>query len=497
MLFNRKSKKIKRRHQSWLYSAVFLGRSSLLLTFFLFFSILLQPINQALANEQAETTPPEPVAADVLPQETSPPQESPPLPEIPVVDISPVETPATADSSLGVLSVATTTSDTAPLPPADPPPSNPPSSDSVGTASTSHISLADTPSAEPATTTPAQIVEVRNLVTDENFYQFSKQSCIEVGTGVYNCTNKKDQVDNSESVVYSEQDSTGDMEIFLRTSRGTIKQITKNDYEDTAPHYDAGSMRIVWQRLIDGRYQIMSFDIMTNKEMQLTFSKTNNMQPKVSSSGVVWQAWDDNDWEIMFFDGSYTEQVTNNGVQDVAPVIQDGYVLWNVLGGTDQQARVYSLKTKETMTIQGYEGGSIINPRFVLVYDTEYENGDVVTQTFDPATGLSEPVAAKPAPVPVKIPNTDPTGEIRALIQGKTQKDEKESKTIQTDDSGNNDNTTTISGPGTLNLNSSSTDAILTPVLDTVSDFELTEFDLVIPQNALQEALASSTQSTQ
>lgn len=491
MLFSRKSKRINKRHQSWLYSAVFLGRFSSLLTFVLFLSILIQPIHQALASEPPEPPPPDPVAADVLPQETPAPQESPP-----VADTS--ESPLAPAATASDLPVVATSSLEAPpntSPPVQAPSSTPAVPDSVPDTTTTPPD--EKPKTDPDSTTTAQIVEVRNLVTDENFYQFSKQSCIEVGTGVFNCTNKKDQVDNSASVVYAEPDSTGDMEIFLRTSHGTIKQITKNDYEDTAPHYDAESMRVVWQRLIDGRSQVMMFDIMKDKEMQLTFSKTNNMQPKVSSSGVVWQAWDDNDWEIMFFDGSYTEQVTHNDVQDVAPVIQDGYVLWNVLGGTDQQARVYSLKTKETMTIQGYEGGSIINPRFVLVYDTEYENGDVVTQTFDPATGLSEPVAAKPAPVPVKIPNTDPTGEIRALIQGKTQKDEKDSKTIQTDESGSNNNAPAISGPGVLNLNSSSTDAILAPVLDTAPDFELTEYDLVIPSNALDEALASSTESTQ
>lgn len=492
MLFTRKSKKIKDCHQSWLYSAVFLGRSSSLLTFILFLSFLIQPIHQALASGPAEPPLPDPVAADVLPQEPSPPQESPPS-----ADSTTAEASSTPDPTLGDLGVLPATSTEVATPPADPVPPSPADPNPADTASTSSVNAPSTTSSQSATTTAGQVVEVRNLVTEENFYQFSKQSCIEVGTGVFNCTNKKDQVDNSESVVYSEQDSSGDMEIFLRTSRGTVKQITKNDYEDTAPHYDAGSMRIVWQRLIDGRYQIMMFDIMANKEMQLTFSKTNNMQPKVSSSGVVWQAWDDNDWEIMFFDGSYTEQITSNGVQDVAPVIQDGYVLWNVLGGTNQQARVYSLKTKETTTIQGYEGGSIINPRFVLVYDTEYENGDVVTQTFDPTTGLSEPVAAKPAPVPVKIPNTDPTGEIRALIQGKTQKDEKDSKTVQTDDSGNNDATSTITGPGTLNLNASSTDAIIRPSLSAGADFELTEYDLVIPQNALQDALSSTAQSTQ
>jgi hypothetical protein len=199
----------------------------------------------------------------------------------------------------------------------------------------------------------------------------------------------------------------------------------------------------------------------------------------------------------MFFDGSYTEQITNNDTQDVAPVIQDKYILWNVLGGNEQQARVYSLATKETVPIQGYEGGSIINPRFVLLYDTQFANGDVVTQTFDPTTGLSKPVAAKPAPAPVQIPNTDPTGEIRALITGKTQKDEKDMGTVQNDSSGSGDGNGNISGPGILNLSASSTDAVVAPAIATTTDFELTEFDLVIPQGALQQVLDATTTSAQ
>jgi hypothetical protein len=181
---------------------------------------------------------------------------------------------------------------------------------------------------------------------------------------------------------------------------------------------------------------------------------------------------------------------------DVAPVIQDGYVLWNVLGGAEQQARVYSLDTKETTSIQGYEGGSIINPRFVLVYDTEYENGDVVTQSFDPSTGLSEPIAAKPASEPVNIPDNDPTGEIRALINGgKTQKDEKEVADVDTGDGGSGGPLAT-STPGTLDLTSPSDtvdmSTVTIPTAATEANFELTEYDLVIPQNALKDALQST-----
>ncbi len=341
-----------------------------------------------------------------------------------------------------------------------------------------------------------QIVQVESLINDDNFYQFSKQSCVAVGAGAYHCTNKEASDVDTQSVVYSGPGADGSLEIYLKTTRGNVKQITDNNYDDSSPHYDPESMRVVYQRLIDGRYQVVLFDIMEEKETQLTFSKTNNMEPKVSDAGIVWQAWDGNDWEIMLFDGSYTEQLTENSVEDVAPVIQDGYVLWNVLGGDEQQARVYSLDTKETTSIQGYEGGSIVNPRFVLVYDTEYENGDVVTQSFDPSTGLSEPIAAKPASDPVNIPDTDPTGEIRALITGgKAQKDEKEMADIDAGDGGDGGPLAT-STPGTLDLTAPGDSIDMSTVTATPTtsgySFELTEYDLVIPQNALEEALQST-----
>ena len=213
------------------------------------------------------------------------------------------------------------------------------------------------------------------------------------------------------------------------------------------------------------------------------------MEPKVSNAGIVWQAWDENDWEIMFFDGTYTEQITDNDIQDVAPVIQDKYILWNVLGGDEQQARVYSLETKETVSIEGHEGGSIVNPRFVLVYDTRYGNGDIVTQTFDPSTGLSQPVAATPAPLPVEIPESDPTGEIRALIQGKAQKDDEEYHDLSTGTTSDDGAaSTTIANPGTLDLGAAPAD-ISTTQAGLETDFILTEYDLVIPEHALRDAM--------
>lgn len=274
-------------------------------------------------------------------------------------------------------------------------------------------------------TEPDNTVEAQNLVTEDNYYQFSRQSCVAIGDGTFHCSVKTESGFDTNAVVYSELGENSNMEIFLRTSKGEVKQLTDNEFDDTSPHYDAESLQIVWQRLIDGRYQIILYDIKEEKENQLTFSRTNNMEPKVSNEGIVWQSWDGNDWEIMMFDGKYTDQLTDNLTQDIAPAINEGYVLWSVLGGDEQEARVYSLASGEVLNINGYEGGVIANPRFVLVYDTKYDNGDVVTQGFDPTTGLSAPIAAHPAENPVDIPDTDSTGETRALIQNKSsQKDE-------------------------------------------------------------------------
>lgn len=328
----------------------------------------------------------------------------------------------------------------------------------------------------------------RQLVTEENYYQFSRQSCVAVGDGTYHCSVKKDIAADADSVVFAEQDADGDLEIYMRTAKGEVKQLTDNQYDDSAPHLDLANMRVVWHRLVKDRYQIITYDLEEREETQLTFSKNNNMEPKAAKEGIVWQAWDGNDWEVMFFDGEFTEQITDNSVQDVTPVIEDGYVLWSVLGGEEAEARVYEIESGEVLTITGHEGGAITNPRFVLVYDTRFENGDVLTQRFDPTTGLSAPVASQPAPLPIDIPEPDPIGEIRALIQNKSSHDESDVVTVPQNDTTDTDlnlASTTATSSDELVLNSVQfDDPIVATTSEPVVEFELTEYDLVITPTA-------------
>lgn len=347
---------------------------------------------------------------------------------------------------------------------------------------------------------------VEYLVTEKNYYQFSKQSCVSVGDGAYHCSANDEPVVDSKAVVYSEMGPNKNQEIYIRTAKGDVKQLTDNAFEDSAPHYDPESQQIVWQRLIDGRYQVIVYNITDNEEVQLTFSRNNSMEPAVSGAGVVWQSWDGNDWEIMFFDGTYTDQLTDNGTQEISPVLEDEYIIWTVIGADSQYAQVYDLVTKETMTIVNHEGGSIVNPRFVLVYDTQFDNGDVITQGFDPETGFSAPIAAKSGPEPVDIPDSDSTGETRALIQNKsTSKESGEVKTKSASSSletGESVVTAEANDSTALDLSrvGSTTDATVASSSETVVDdsvddavatttesvaqesyLELSEYDLILP----------------
>ncbi|MCA9366645.1 hypothetical protein KC887_00065 [Candidatus Kaiserbacteria bacterium] len=373
----------------------------------------------------------------------------------------------------------------------------------VDTAQPSDDASAESDTVETPRATSTEIVkELRPLVNDQNYYQFSKQSCVSVGSGTFHCSNSNAIETDDKAAVFARMTDDGDQEIFIRTKQGREEQITDNDVEDTAPQYDPVSGQIVWQRKIDGRYQIILYNVNKGKESQLTFSRSNNMEPSVSDSGVVWQAWDGNDWEIMFYDGSFTDQITNNESQDIGPTVKDGYILWTVPGTDTQEAKVYSIESEETLTVSDHEGGEIVNPRFVLVYDTRFDNGDVVTQSFDPKTGIAQPIAATPAQDPIDIPMPDPIGQIRALISNKSTKGDDVIKTISTSTPGHtgldlSSGNSSSTASSTLNLipDNHIPDAAMLASTTTIEDFELTEYDLVITPNGV--STSSSATSTQ
>lgn len=490
------------RNRAWLYDFVFVGRISILVTVLLLLSLFIQPINKAFAQSEGDVSEPETDSStDVQADEST--EVNPPLENVAsedALDLSGTDSQSTEDledeevifdqdETLPEDDIQDTTgSETV----EDVDESTPAEVETSGPVQVEET-LPKTPKEPKATTTPKDSpVETQAIVTEDNFYQFSRQSCVSVGNGSYHCAVNETVGLDDESVAYADKGKSGNMEIFLKTTRDEVRQITDNNYDDTAPYYDPSSLQVVWQRMVEGRHQIILYDIRKGTETQLTYSRTNNMEPKVSTEGVVWQTWDGKDWEIFYFDGKLTQQLTENESQDVAPVIEEGYVLWTVVGSKKQEAKVYSLESGEIRTIVGYDGGAIENPRFVLVYDTKYDNGDVVIQGFDPATGISTPLSSSPAPKPIKIPNSDPIGEIRALVNSKSSDDDEFSLDVDEDIASSTLDISqpASSTPGTLDLTSTSSDEVddtiqLGAPTPFINDFELTEYDLVLTPTQL------------
>lgn len=257
-------------------------------------------------------------------------------------------------------------------------------------------------------------------------YQFSEGECVLVDDGSYYCSKNTGIPDLDADRIYAAPDEDGDLEVFMHLN-GVTEQITHNRVDDAAPEYDALSERIVWHRLSAGRYRIVVYGVDEHEEYELTTGQFNSMEPTVQGDYIAWQAWDGSDWEIMLYDGETTIALSDNDAPDIAPSIHDGYVMWTTTGiNGEHAAKVYDISSGATEVIEGTDGGAIRNPRFVLVYDTLYENGDIMTQGFDLETGTIAPLAALPTELPQEIPDPEPTEEVKALISIKSSKEDAE-----------------------------------------------------------------------
>lgn len=361
-----------------------------------------------------------------------------------------------------------TTSPPSLMPPDESPDeASPPEStvDSATQASTTHAS----------TTPPVVVMYVSDT---DNEYAFNADQCVTVADGSYYCSRDSAPAAGVEDKIYAAPDADGDREIFV-THNGVTRQLTSNTVDDVAPEYDISANAIVWHRLVDGRYQIMYYDLSEDIETQLTTGEDNNMEPTIEGKYVAWQHWDGADWELLLFDGVSTTAITDNEVPDLSPSINDGYVLWTTTDQTGKRAaRVYDISSGATELISGVDGGAVMNPRFVLVYDTKYDNGDIVTTGFDIEGGVSMSLAALPAELPRDIPDSEPTEETRALIQNKSSKEEAEELDVVPSSS---DPLTLSQASSTTSLNEQPTSgAVLDLSQSTVEPLELTEYDLVV-----------------
>jgi hypothetical protein len=343
---------------------------------------------------------------------------------------------------------------------------------------------------ETATVTPeiGEVVSANVVTTDENRFSFAKGECASVGGEMFYCAKAEAATTTSTHTdrVFAAPDAEGDKEIYIEKD-GVVAAISSNAIDDDAPYYDALSDTIVWHRLIDGRFQIVSYDIESEKETQLTNDRYNNMAPSRYDELTVWQGWVGNDWEIFVLEGNDLMMITDNTTHDIAPSVNGTHIIWQSFETGVWQMKVYDVHTKQISTIEDTEGGSVQNPRFVLVYDTKFESGDVETRGYDLVSGEVVSLGAVPASIPKEIPDPDQTGEKRALVSPQTQPKTKV-------DEGDDD----MSGAGgdvpeddVLDIVIPALQATSTDIMESTSTPVVNDTDVIVPAIIIENATST------
>jgi hypothetical protein len=322
------------------------------------------------------------------------------------------------------------------------------------------------------------LTEPVTVTYSDSGYVFSKSECTELASGSFYCIEPKNNV--LSDALFAAPDADGDLEIFL-VRDGVQTQVTQNLVDDAAPYYDQNSETIVWHRLIDDRYQIVSYEISSGEETVLTHNNTNDMEPTRQGVYTVWQRWVGNNWDIILFDGKREVQVSHSLAHDIAPYIHGTLVVWNryTMSG-DKTIEMFDLASETYVTVDDPTGLSVSNPRMVLVYDQLHPNGDVVTKGYDMIARTFIALDTLPRQLPEQLPQSEPTPETRALIQSKpTIKGDEVTEPEPLGDDALVPGTASssepiVTDPLTLDLTSTSTTST-EPMIS-----EITEFDLVI-----------------
>ncbi len=285
-------------------------------------------------------------------------------------------------------------------------------------------------------------------------YVFGEGDCTLVSDGEFYCIAEgpERQVMLGDPRVYAEKDREGDKEIYYFDGV-EVRRITNNSYDDFAPVFDEETMRIVWQAMLNDRLQIMMYEIPTNTTRQITTSRQNSSNPSIAGDLVVWQEWIDTNWEIMMTDVNNNgqafeiERLTDNAVHDMFPAAYEGLITWQSERGSSWEVIVYDLRTGQKHALEKDEDTKYENPRFVLLFDSKHENGDVETIGYNLDTGEMMELGTTPAPIPTE-PLTPKDETPDAVVREASNSPQVR---IETDDSGSGDGGDGGDGTGTGN----------------------------------------------
>ncbi len=243
--------------------------------------------------------------------------------------------------------------------------------------------------------------------------------------------------------VSSIRDSDGDREIFFSVNSASI-QVTNNNWDDLFPMQDVSGSSIVWQSLVNERWQIMFYAQETATTTQITDSSFNNMMPRIYGDIIVWQGWPQDNWEIFYAKKNNSgewivKQVTNNDYPDMFPKVMGNNIVWQAFSSEGGSAKSNLAGTFDGAASGGKDGGWHIftyninnnaitkisstgikneNPEFMIVWE---EKGDgAATRAFGYDLSSGEVVELNNNEKPQEIPEPPLKNDIALSISTTT-----------------------------------------------------------------------------
>lgn len=173
------------------------------------------------------------------------------------------------------------------------------------------------------------------------------------------------------TIFASQNPSMSDLIDYLETNQLEVGQETINGYsqvyyqfrgkkffitDGSTNHYDARSSGryVVWvQESPAGSGRIVLYDVVSEATAMITHTGSSR-SPLLAGDHVVWQGWVDNRWQVFYYNGQETIQISSGDPSTRAQF--NGQEIVYSQQGADGIWRVqhYDTLTKETSTI--YEG---------------------------------------------------------------------------------------------------------------------------------------------
>ncbi len=153
------------------------------------------------------------------------------------------------------------------------------------------------------------------------------------------------RINNNNQVVWHAWHSLHDAEIHgagAIPSAGSDHVISANPYEDWYPQINDSGI-VVWMGHNGVNWNIYRAQYDGSNRANISNSVTDQQHPQIDHSGwVAWQGYDGNDWEIFAYKDGHVYQMTNNDINDRAPDVANGHIVWHGDSGVPGSSDIFS-----------------------------------------------------------------------------------------------------------------------------------------------------------